>query len=265
MKKLLLAILIIIPIVLGSCSSQKKIAYFRNVNETSADSINKHFTSVHESRICANDMLSIVVSALDPIAAEPFNLPVVAYETPGSQSVSQSKTLQYYIVDVNGDINFPIIGSIKLVGLTKSQAIALIEKELEPYLQDPIVSIKFLSYKISVEGEVSRPGQYTIDNERVTILDALAMAGDMTIYGKRKNVLIIRENFGKLEFARLNLNSDEVFTSPYYYLQQNDVVYVEPNNVKAISGLNITLYLSAITTLASVITVAINSGAFGSK
>ncbi len=262
MKKIFFVLLVVIPILLAGCSSQKRVAYFRDLDAASADSINKHFTSVHEARICVNDMLSIVVSTLDPLAAEPFNLPVVAVETPGRNQAYEAKTLQYYIVDVNGNINFPIIGDIKLVGLTKSEAINLIEEKLEPYLQDAIVSIKFLSYKISVTGEVLRPGQYTIDNERVTILDALALAGDMTIYGKRKNVLVIRENYGKLEFARLNLSSDEIFTSPYYYLQQNDVIYVEPNNVKAISGLNISLYLSAITTLASVITVAINSGVF---
>lgn len=262
MKKAFIAFIFIIPIILGSCTSQRKIAYFRNIEASSADSINKYFNSVHEARICANDMLSIIVSALDPLAAEPFNLPTVAHEMPGSDQAVRNQTLQYYIVDVDGNINFPVIGTIKLVGLTKSQAIKVIEEKLEPHLKDPIVSIKFLSYKISVEGEVQRPGRYAIDNERVTILDALAMAGDMTVYGKRKNVLVIRENFGKLEFARINLNSEEVFTSPYYYLQQNDVIYVEPNNVKAISGMNISLYLSGITTLVSVITVAINSGIF---
>jgi polysaccharide export outer membrane protein len=141
--------------------------------------------------------------------------------------------------------------------LTKSQAIKRIKEELSPYLKNAIVTIQFLNYKITVLGEVARPGQYSINNERVTVLDALGLAGDMTIFGKRENVLITRENNGKLEFVRLNLNSDEVFRSPYYFLQQNDVVYVEPNKVKAISSENVNtgLYLSTISTLASALTV----------
>jgi polysaccharide export outer membrane protein len=246
-----------VVLLLSSCTSQRKVAYFRSVDASSAEAINAAFNNIHEAKVCVGDMLSIVVSGIDPITVAPFNLPVVAYETPGSDRLYTSPVLQAYLVDVNGNIDFPSIGTINLVGLTKSQAIAKIQKGLEPFLKDPIVTIKFLNYKISVNGEVARPGNYTINNERVTILDALAMAGDMTIYGKRDNVLIIRENFGELEFARLNLNSDEVFTSSYYYLQQNDVIYVEPNNVKAISGLNIPLYLSAITTLGSIVSVII--------
>jgi polysaccharide export outer membrane protein len=112
-----------------------------------------------------------------------------------------------------------------------------------------------MNYKITVLGEVSRPGQYVVNNERVTVLDALGMAGDMTIYGVRNNVLVTRENNGKLEFIRLDLNSDEVFKSPYFYLQQNDVVYVEPNRVKAVGAQNISLYLSSLSTIATVTAV----------
>ena len=162
---------------------------------------------------------------------------------------------QSYLVDINGNITFPVLGDIKLAGKTKSEAINYLKERLEPFLKDPIITIKFLNYKITVIGEVARPGQYTINNERVTVLDALGLAGDMTPYGKRNTVLITRENNGKLEFARLNLNSDELFTSPYYFLQQNDVVYVEPNSVRAIASQNISLYLSMITTLGSLATV----------
>jgi len=238
-----------------SCTSQKKVAYFHDLDASSAESINKVVNEIHEAKICIGDMLSIIISGLEPIAVAPFNLPVVTYESPGSDRLYSTPTLQSYLVDINGNINFPVVGEIKLAGFTKSQAIEKIQEVLEPHLKDMIVTIKFLNYKVDVMGEVLRPGEYTINNERVTILNALAMAGDMTIYGKRDNVLIIRENNGKFEYARLNLNSDEIFRSPYYYLQQNDVVYVETNNVKAISGLNIPLYLSAITTLASVVSV----------
>lgn len=254
MKKIQLSF-VILSLLLSSCTSQKKITYFRNLEPAAADSINKAFNDIHEARICVGDMLSIIVSGLDPLAVAPFNMPVVSYENPGSDQLYSSPTLQGYLVDVDGNIDFPVIGKINIAGLTKSQATDLIYKNLSPFLKDIIVTIKFLNYKVTVIGEVLRPGQYSINNERVTVLDALGMAGDMTIYGKRNNVLVIRENKGKLEFSRLDLNSDEVFTSPYYFLQQNDVLYVEPNNVKAISGLNIPLYLSAVTTLASVVSV----------
>jgi len=253
MKKIYIIPFIVILLTLIGCSSQKNVAYFSGVNSTSADSINKSFYKAHEARICAGDMLSITVTGLDPLAVAPFNLPLVSYATPGSDQLYSAPTLQSYLVDINGDINFPVVGTIKLVGLTKSEAIKEINTKLSPYLKNAIVTIQFMNYKITVLGEVMRPGQYTINNERVTVLDALGLAGDMTIYGKRNNVLITRENDGKLEFVRLNLNTDEAFKSPYFYLQQNDVVYVEPNTVKSIAAQNISLYLSTVSTLATVI------------
>lgn len=237
------------------CSSQKEIAYFNGLNSNSADSINKRFYKIHEARICPGDMLSITVTGLDPLAVAPFNLPLVSYATPGSDQLYSAPTLQSYLVDINGNINFPVIGTIKLAGLSKSQAIKYINEQLSPYLKNAIVTIQFMNYKVTVLGEVLRPGQYAISNERVTVLDALGLAGDMTIYGTRNNVLITRENNGKLEFVRLNLNSDEVFKSPYFYLQQNDVIYVEPNSVKSIGSQNISLYLSAISTLVTTVAV----------
>jgi len=244
--------------VFSSCSTQKRLSYFNTVgNVSGSDSVSKYNYHVHEARIVSGDMLLITVSGLDPIAVAPFNQPVVSYASPGSDQLYNTPSLQSYLVDVNGNISFPVVGEIKLAGLTKSEAISLLREKLLPFLKDPIVTIKFLNYKITVLGEVSRPGQYTINNERVTVLDALGLAGDMTPYGKRNTVLITRENNGKLEFARLNLNSDEVFSSPYYFLQQNDVVYVEPNNVRAIASQNLSLYLSMITTLASLATVLV--------
>ncbi len=242
-------------VLFTGCTSQKKIAYFYGVNEKSVANINQSFTKGHEARICTGDMLSITVSGLDPEAVAPFNLPLVSYANPGSTQIYASPVLQSYLVDINGYINFPIIGPIKLVGLTKSEAIAHISELLSPYLKNAIITMQFLNYKVTVLGEVLRPGQYSINNERVTVLDALGLAGDMTVYGKRENVLLIRENFGKLEFVRLNLNSEDVFTSPYYYLQQNDILYVEPNVVRSISAQNIPLYLSTISTFATLVTV----------
>jgi polysaccharide export outer membrane protein len=255
MKKIYSIYIVIIVLAFVGCASQKDVAYFNGLNSNSADSINKKFNKIHEARICSGDMLSITVTGLDPSAVAPFNLPLVSYATPGTDQLYSAPTLQSYLVDINGDINFPVIGTIKLAGLSKSQAIKLINDQLIPYLKNAIVTIQFMNYKITVLGEVMKPGQYPISNERVTVLDALGLAGDMTIYGKRDNVLITRENNGKLEFVRLNLNTDEVFKSPYYYLQQNDVIYVEPNSVKSVASQNTTLYLSAASTIATVIAV----------
>ncbi len=250
--------LLLFGLLASACTTQKKLAYFRSVTAESAESINDQFQTVHEARIVAGDMLIITVTGLDPTAVAPFNMPVISYSSPGSDQIYATPSLQSYLVDVDGNIDFPVIGTFKIAGYTKSEAVAALKKELEPFLKDAIVTIKFLNYKVTVIGEVTRPGQYTINNERVTVLDALGLAGDMTPYGKRNNVLITRENNGKLEFARLNLNSEDVFTSPYYYLQQNDIVYVEPNQVRAVASQNISLYLSAITTLGSLATVIVS-------
>ena len=255
MKKIKFISIILVVIALAGCSSQKEVAYFNGVNSKSAESINKNFSKIHEVRICSGDMLSITVTGLDPLAVAPFNLPLVSYATPGSDQLYSAPTLQTYLVDINGDINFPVIGILKLAGLSKSQAITYINNQLSPFLKNAIVTIQFMNYKVTVLGEVMRPGQYSISNERVTILDALGLAGDMTIYGKRNNVLITRENNGKLDFVRLDLNTDEIFKSPYYYLQQNDVIYVEPNSVKSIASQNTALYLSTLSTVATVIAV----------
>ena len=253
MNKIIILLTILFSILLLSCASQRKVAYFRDMDASSAEVINRVFNETHEARIMVGDFLSIVISGLDPMVVAPFNLPVAAHTTPGTDRVQMMQALQPYIVDFNGNINFPVVGEIHLAGLTRTQAVERIEQSLKPFLRDAIVTLQFLHYQINVLGEVARPGTFIIKNERVTILEALAMAGDMTIFGKRNNVLVIRENNGELEFARLNLNSDEVFTSPFYYLQQNDVVYVEPNAMRAIASVNIPLYLSAIGTLISTV------------
>ncbi len=255
MKKIFFFPFILISLVFTSCSQQKNIAYFYGIESTSADSINQYFNKAHEALIGAGDLLSITVTALDPLAVAPFNLPLVSYATPGSNVMYSQPQMQGYLVDINGNVNFPVIGTLKLSGLTKSQAINHVNEKLLPYLKNPIVTIQFMNYKITVLGEVSRPGQYAINNERVTVLDALGMAGDMTIYGRRNNLLITRETNGKLEFVRLNLNNADAFKSSYYYLQQNDVIYVEPNAVKSIASQNISLYISSISALATTFSI----------
>ncbi len=255
-NKTFLYLLIAIPFLLGSCAMNKKIPYFRGLEST--DSVVG--VSQHEARICPDDMLSITVSGIDPEAVAPFNLPVVAYLSPNSDKLYQTPTFQPYLVDVNGFINFPVLGKVKIGGLKKSEALAHLKSLLDVYLKDPIITMQFMNYKITVLGEVSRPGSYTINNERISLMEALGLGGDMTVFGRRDNVLLIRENSGGSKaFVRIDLNSTELLSSPYYYLQQNDVLYVEPNKTRLSSAasVNVSLYLSALSTLASMVTVIV--------
>ena len=246
-----------VTVMATSCTTQRRLTYFRDIDAASADEINKQFQQIHESKIVTGDMLTIFVSSPDMTASMPFNLPTVVFDRAGSGQMSTQQTYQSYMVDINGDVEFPVLGKIHLAGMTKSQAHDFLVEKLQPYLKECIVTINYVNYKVSVMGEVSRPGQYTISNERVSIQDALSLAGDLTPYGKRDNVLVIREENGKLQFHRLNLNDDELFKSPYYFLQQNDIVYVSPNKVRAIASSNIGTYLSIISTLVTVTTLVI--------
>ena len=254
MKKINIILIVSTLLIFTGCTTQKKLAYFNTVTASSAESINAQLKNERaDARILTDDRLSITVSALDPNAVAIYNLPFVSFASPGSDQIYASPVLQSYLVNSQGNINFPVLGEIKLEGLTLTEAGNLIKSKLAEHVADPIVNIQFVNFRITVLGEVLRPGQFPVTNERVTILDALGLAGDMTAYGRRDNVLLTRNNNGKLEFARINLNSDEVFKSPYFYLQQNDVIYVEPNTVKSISSQDIPLYLSSLSTLATLV------------
>ena len=256
MKRINIILIASTLLIFTGCTTQKKLAYFNTVTASSAESINAQLKNERaDARILTDDRLSITVSALDPNAVAIYNLPFVSFASPGSDQIYASPVLQSYLVNSQGNINFPVLGEIKLEGLTLTEAGNLIKNKLAEHVADPIVNIQFVNFRITVLGEVLRPGQYPVTNERVTILDALGLAGDMTAYGRRDNVLLTRNNNGKLEFARINLNSDEVFKSPYFYLQQNDVIYVEPNTVKSISSQDIPLYLSSLSTLATLVTL----------
>ena len=256
MKKINIILIVSTLLIFTGCTTQKKLAYLNTVTASSAESINAQLKNERaDARILTDDRLSITVSALDPNAVAIYNLPFVSFASPGSDQIYASPVLQSYLVNSQGNINFPVLGEIKLEGLTLTEAGNLIKSKLAEHVADPIVNIQFVNFRITVLGEVLRPGQFPVTNERVTILDALGLAGDMTAYGRRDNVLLTRNNNGKLEFARINLNSDEVFKSPYFYLQQNDVIYVEPNTVKSISSQDIPLYLSFLSTLATLVTL----------
>lgn len=257
LKKQLVFVLLTV-VLMCSCVTRKQLAYFQPVTSESAAVINESMKPQPEPRVKINDALVITVSALDPEAVLPYNLPNVSYATPTSENIPTTQTYQYYTVDANGDISFPVLGKLHVVGLSQSEVIEMILEKLRGQLVDPIVSMRFLNAKVTVLGEVKNPGTYLLNNGGMTLLEALGAAGDLTQYGNRGNVLVTRENNGKLEFARLNLCSDEVFASPYFYLQQNDVVYVEPNQARTTSNQSISLWLSLVGTLSSATTVVVS-------
>ena len=165
------------------------------------------------------------------------------------------------MVDANGNIDFPVLGTLKLAGLNRIEATAKIKELLNEYIKDPIVNIRIINFKVTILVEVNRPGSYTIPNERITVLEALGLAGDMTIQAERRNVLVIREENGKKTYNRIDLTSETVFNSSIYYLTQNDVIYVEPNNSRVKSsavGPNVSATLSVISTLVTVAALIIS-------
>jgi polysaccharide export outer membrane protein len=212
------------------------------------------------------DILTITVSTVNPEASAPFNLVVRPTLTSTTSTISTgSGSLQTYLVDNQGCIEFPVIGTIEVGGLTKSMCEKLLHDKIKPYLnaaENPVVTVRMSSYSISVLGEVARPGSYQVSREKINILEALAQAGDLTIYGVRENVKLIREDAkGKKQIYHINLNDANLLTSPYYYLQQNDIVYVEPNKVKARNstvGQTTTLWFSATSILISMASLLYN-------
>ncbi len=188
----------------------------------------------YDARIKPKDLLTVSVSCPDPEAALPFNLivPVSQVDINPTNLVSQP-TLQNYLVNNQGEITFPVLGTLKVGGMTTQETSEMIIGKLERYLKEkPIVTVRLVNYKVSVIGEVSRPGVYTVNNEQINIFEAVAMAGDLTIYGKRDNVRIIRNEGGRQKLITLNLNDENIIYSPDFYLRQNDILYVEPNQAK---------------------------------
>lgn len=251
-------VVLIAVLLMSSCVSRKQLAILQPITAESAEEINKQMKAQPEPCVKINDALIITVTALDPEAVLPYNLPNVAYASPTSSSVPTTANYQYYTVDGNGDIDFPVLGKLHVVGLTQSQVINMIQDRLKGQVVEPIVTLRFLNAKVSVLGEVKNPGSYQLNNGRMTLFEALSAAGDLTQYGRRDDVLIMRENDGKLEFARLNLNTDEIFYSPFFYLQQNDVVVVSPNQARSTSNQTISLWLSMVSTVSSAATVVVS-------
>ena len=238
---------------LASCSAPKEVLYLQDIASIKEENIDKNYEVI----IHKDDLLAILVNSKDPELALPFNMPVVTYQI-GAQTTAQQRLLGY-LVDQNGDIDFPILGKIHVEGLTRMQVTELIKQKLmsEDLIKDPIVTVQFLNFKVSVMGEVTRPGTFDISGDRITLLEALSMAGDLTIYGRRDRVAVIREKDGKRRILYHDLRSSDIFQSPCYYLQQNDIVYVEPNKAKTgqsriNSNNSVGGWLSAVSVLASI-------------
>ena len=224
--------LIICTFLLSSCASVKDIAYFQNKLIDHPEKIDKHAGIVIQPK----DMLSIVVSSRNPELVTMFNLPVVSYQA-GSETVSGAgmQRLLGYVVDNAGCIDFPVLGILNVAGMTRWDLSEMIKNRLvqDGLLSDAVVTVEFMNFKVSVLGEVNSPGTYTIEGDKVTVLQAISLARDLTIFGMRENVSVIRERDGERTIYQINLCDVSLFKSPAYYLQQNDIIYVEPNKERS--------------------------------
>lgn len=246
-------LLIAITALLAACASPKDVVYMQNAAEISEQQISNY----HDVKIKPDDLLSIIVSSRTPQASAVFNLQSNDYRLDATGArIGQSKTMGY-LVDKDGNIDFPVLGRLKVIGLTRSELSTMIKNKLadDGMLKDAVVTVQFQNFKISVLGEVKNPGKYSIETDRVSILDAIAMAGDMTIYGVRDSVMVLRESDGENKVMFANVLDKSLLSSPAFYLQQNDVVYVKPNKIKAQqSGINQNNNVGVWLSVASVLT-----------
>jgi polysaccharide export outer membrane protein len=241
-----------------SCAPRKELVYYQNI-----DRLPTAKSNTYEVTIQPDDLLMIIVSAEDPEIAAPFNLKSVSASSPNKQeAVRGQETMQLYLVDANGTIDFPVLGKLKVGGLTRSAVLQLFQEKIGAYIKNPIINLRIMNFKVSVQGEVVAPGTYTIDSERITLIEALSKARDLTIYGKRNNILIIREIDGVKSYNRVDITQADFINSPFYYLAQNDVVYVEPNKNRinaAAVGPNTGVIISVTSLLITIITLIIST------
>lgn len=259
MKKIIFPIvMLVVALTLFSCGSMKKFAYYQNIDTLDLTKSK----GLYDAKIMPKDGLSISVNCTDSRAAAPFNLN--SGSGTGTSASATTSAASEYLVDNNGYINFPVIGMIKVAGLSKRQCEELIHDRIKPYMAEketPIVTVRMSSFKVCVYGEVANPGEITVADEKISLPEALANAGDLTIYGKRDNILLIREDAsGQKTAHRLDLTDANIINSPFYYLQQNDQIYVEPNNTKkrnSTIGSSTTLWVTGLTTLTSLATLVV--------
>ena len=233
MKSYKLLIVAASVLALGSCSTPQQITYFQDLHPGESE---LSLTAPVEITIRPKDKLSVLVNSQDQRLTNLFNLPIISQQVGLETSYGTNRGMSGYTVDSNGDIDFPVLGKIHIAGMTREQVAGYIKQELQSHdlVKDPVVTVEFMNLSVAVMGEVNNPGRYNIDKDNITILDALSRAGDLTIYGKREKVLVLRNEEGKQRVYGINLcSADHLYSSPAYYLQQNDVVYVEPNDTKA--------------------------------
>jgi len=257
--KLKITIPFLFALLFFSCASKQDLVYYQNIDSLAAtEKLNSY-----EIKIQPDDLLMIIVSADDPESAQPFNLTSVSVPSSiSSNNLGGQQSIQTYLVDTHGTINFPVLGKLQVGGLSRSELLQLLETRIAKYIKNPIINIRRMNFKISVQGEVNVPGTYTINSDRVTLMEALSMSKDLTIYGRRNNILIIREIDGVKSYNRVDVTKADFINSPFYYLAQNDVIYVEPNKAKingaavgANSGVLISISSLAITLISLIITI----------
>lgn len=250
---------IFLVLLLFSCASRKDLVYYQGADGIAA----QEKSSSYEIKLQPDDLLMIIVSAEDPEIAMPFNLKSISVQNPGRlDAVTGQQTMQLYLVDANGFIEFPVLGRLKVSGLSRSEVLEMLQQKIRVYVKDPIINLRIMNFKVSVQGEVSAPGTYSVDSERITLIEALSKAKDLTIYGKRNNILIIREVDGVKSYNRVDITKANFINSPFYYLAQNDVVYVEPNKNRingAAIGPNTGVIISISSLLITLITLIITT------
>lgn len=244
---------LLIALFFGACVSTKESIYFRDIPE---ESPRVKLPDYAEPVVQADDILHITIQTIDGGTTAAINqlsggIPDVG--NPAAPATVNNATPAGYLVDGEGQLSMPIIGTLKVAGLTTPEVRTLVREQASKYFKDPTVQVRFANFKVTVIGEVTRPATYTVASEKVTLLDALGMAGDLTIFGLRENVLLIRDTGEGKEFVRFNLNSYDTFTSPYFYLKQGDVIYVEPGKGKVAS--TNAARTQAISILASAVTI----------
>ena len=255
MKKCCLFLCIISLLLITSCGSLKKVTYFQEIEKANLPEY--EYLMESQLRILPNDNLHITVSTPDPIFSVPYNMTHSSNYNINIETLSISG----YLVDKDGFINFPVLGPVRVGGMTKNEAIEYLQSKISDYINNPVVNIRFLNFRVTILGEVVRPGIYSSLEEKLSIVEALGRAGDMTIYGKRDNVMILRVINGENKYYRMNLNSPEIFTDPNFFLKQNDVIYVQPNKSRAsASSVNplVSLSISVVSLLATLATLTIN-------
>jgi polysaccharide export outer membrane protein len=255
MKKILYFFVCVV--LISSCGVRyESVPYFQNLSDSGM--VQENINNFSTLKIQEEDILAITVTSLNVEASSIFNMGnTSSVQGSVTGNMNPVNTANGFKVDQRGDIQFSLIGSIKVAGLTTTEARELIQARLVPFLKEPVVSVRIINFKISVLGDVARPGVYPVQNERVSVTEALSMAGDLTITALRHNVLLVREMNGKRQYVRLDLQKKEIFNSPYYYLQNNDVLYIQPSNAKYASVdssyRNVSILLSALSVIALLI------------